>query len=66
MSIYTNKVPQTKEEVIENFKSYPDEFLSECLIGLFECRLAQGDSVMQAYETTLRAAVHESREEMAE
>ena len=53
----SRKVPETKEEVVEHFKSYPDEFLSEVLIGLFEVRMLQGDTVMQAYEATLRAAV---------
>jgi hypothetical protein len=54
---YSSKVPQTKEEVIEHFNEYPDKFMAECMIGLFEVRMLQGDTVMQAYETTLRVAV---------
>jgi len=54
---YSSKVPQTKEEVIEHFNEYPDKFMAEYMIDLFEVRMLQGDTVMQAYETTLLAAV---------
>jgi len=52
---YSSKVPQTKEEVIEHFKNYDDEFFASCLIGIFECRLGMGEDVMLAYENALRA-----------
>lgn len=56
-----DKVPQTKEEVIEHFNEIGNtnnnQAWAEAMIGFFEVRMLQGDDVMRAYENALLAAL---------
>jgi hypothetical protein len=55
MDVYD--VPQNDEEVTEKFSAFPDKFMGECMLGIYECRRAMGEDVMLAYENALRAGI---------
>jgi len=49
------RIPETDEDVLEKFAQFNNDAFRESMIGLYEiCRL-QGDAVLRAYETALRA-----------
>jgi hypothetical protein len=50
-------VPETHEEVVAYFETFPDKFIGECMLGIYEIRRAKGEDVMLAYENALRAGI---------
>lgn len=59
-------VPETHEEVVAHFKNFPEKFMGECMLGIYEIRIAKGESVMLAYENALRAGIGQPAIEAAE
>lgn len=51
-----NQVPETDEDVIKIFNTqYTDSIIADNLKGIYRCRRGLGDSVLEAWEHTLRS-----------
>lgn len=50
-------IPATDDEVKTALAYGKSELTSTSLIGIYECRRALGESLLQAYETALRAHI---------
>lgn len=64
MNKNTFDVPQTDEEVLQKFSvagGYSAQ-IADCLRGIYQCRRAQGESLLRAYEITLLAHVEPEKD----
>jgi hypothetical protein len=53
---WLTQVPKTKEECMQALER-DDAMMQSCMQGIFECLVAQGKSVMKAYEEALLASI---------
>ena len=51
----TTDVPKTEAEAIDAIKHGKPQLVGASMVGIFQCRIAQGDSLLRAYETALLA-----------
>ena len=58
MTSSTSELPKTDEDAIELLsEKYYSSLVAQCLQGIYRCRRGQGESVLRAYEITLRAYI---------
>lgn len=53
--------PQTDEQAKEALRYGKSELMAVSMVGIYQCRRAQGDSILDAYEAALLAAIGEEK-----